>query len=149
MIFRPTAQTLLARHYGTKNTIGHTTLASGYFPVGSSFSSIPLKNPNSSLPKSKKASFAPSNMKFDSSSPNNQPHLLNNGLVQPIIKITENLLWSYIVQIASCLKAIHDNGLVYRILDLSKILVSGRNRYCKFICFCFYSLMLFLPLEFD
>ncbi|KAJ9616509.1 PAB-dependent poly(A)-specific ribonuclease subunit 3 [Cladophialophora chaetospira] len=43
-------------------------------------------------------------------------------------QITEPALWSYIVQIASALKTIHTSGLAVRVLDLSKILVTGKNR---------------------
>ncbi|OAG36578.1 hypothetical protein AYO21_09235 [Fonsecaea monophora] len=41
---------------------------------------------------------------------------------------TEPALWSYVVQIASALKTIHNSGLAARILDPSKILVTGKNR---------------------
>ena len=43
-------------------------------------------------------------------------------------QITEPALWSYIVQIASALKSIHSSGLAARVLDPSKILVTGKNR---------------------
>jgi PAB-dependent poly(A)-specific ribonuclease subunit 3 len=42
--------------------------------------------------------------------------------------VPEAILWTYIVQIASALKAIHGNGLAARILDPSKILLTGKNR---------------------
>ncbi|KIW87050.1 uncharacterized protein Z519_12347 [Cladophialophora bantiana CBS 173.52] len=41
---------------------------------------------------------------------------------------TEPALWSYVVQIASALKTIHNSGLAARVLDPSKILVTGKNR---------------------
>lgn len=42
--------------------------------------------------------------------------------------ITESLLWNYIVQITSALKTIHAAGLAARVVDASKILVTGKNR---------------------
>ncbi|EXJ83649.1 PAB-dependent poly(A)-specific ribonuclease subunit pan3 [Capronia coronata CBS 617.96] len=43
-------------------------------------------------------------------------------------QVAEPVLWSYIVQIASALKTIHSSGLAARVLDPSKILVTGKNR---------------------
>ncbi|KAI5296587.1 PAB-dependent poly(A)-specific ribonuclease subunit 3 [Ascosphaera acerosa] len=42
--------------------------------------------------------------------------------------IPEQTLWSYVTQIASALKAIHSAGLAARIIDPSKILLTGKNR---------------------
>lgn len=42
--------------------------------------------------------------------------------------IPEQILWSYITQIASALKAIHNAGLAARVIDPSKILLTGKNR---------------------
>lgn len=42
--------------------------------------------------------------------------------------IPEPILWSYVTQIASALKAIHSVGLAARIIDPSKILLTGKNR---------------------
>ncbi|BAE64891.1 unnamed protein product [Aspergillus oryzae RIB40] len=42
--------------------------------------------------------------------------------------IPEQVLWGYMTQIANGLKAIHSNGLAARILDPSKVLVTGKNR---------------------
>ncbi|RVX72570.1 hypothetical protein B0A52_03966 [Exophiala mesophila] len=42
--------------------------------------------------------------------------------------VTEALLWNYIVQITSALKTIHAAGLAARVVDASKILVTGKNR---------------------
>ena len=42
--------------------------------------------------------------------------------------VAEAILWTYMVQIASALKSIHGSGLAARILDPSKILVTGKNR---------------------
>ena len=46
----------------------------------------------------------------------------NSGYIQ------EHILWSYIVQITSALKTIHSAGLAARIIDPSKILMTGKNR---------------------
>ena len=43
-------------------------------------------------------------------------------------QIPEQTLWGYIVQLASALKAIHAAGLAARIIDPTKILLTGENR---------------------
>ncbi|PWY64038.1 PAB-dependent poly(A)-specific ribonuclease subunit pan3 [Aspergillus heteromorphus CBS 117.55] len=45
-----------------------------------------------------------------------------------IAPIPEQVLWGYMTQIANGIKAIHSNGLAARIIDPSKILLTGRNR---------------------
>lgn len=42
--------------------------------------------------------------------------------------IPEQVLWSYVTQIASALKAIHSANLAARIIEPSKILLTGKNR---------------------
>ncbi|KAI9759692.1 MAG: PAB-dependent poly(A)-specific ribonuclease subunit 3 [Chaenotheca gracillima] len=42
--------------------------------------------------------------------------------------IPEQVLWSYIVQIASALKTIHSSGLAARLIDPTKVLISSKNR---------------------
>ncbi|KAK9852001.1 hypothetical protein MYU51_008955 [Penicillium brevicompactum] len=42
--------------------------------------------------------------------------------------IPEQVLWGYMTQIANAVKAIHDNGLAARVLEPSKVLLTGRNR---------------------
>ncbi|BFZ54165.1 PAB-dependent poly(A)-specific ribonuclease subunit 3 [Savitreella phatthalungensis] len=42
--------------------------------------------------------------------------------------IGEPLLWSYLIQLVSGLRAIHAQGLACRVVDLSKILVTDKNR---------------------
>ena len=37
-------------------------------------------------------------------------------------------MWSYITQIASALKTIHSSGLAARIVDITKIILTGKNR---------------------
>ncbi|KAL4934310.1 PAN-complex poly(A)-binding subunit PAN3 [Aspergillus undulatus] len=42
--------------------------------------------------------------------------------------VQEQVLWGYITQIANALKNIHSSGLAARVIDASKILLTGRNR---------------------
>ena len=42
--------------------------------------------------------------------------------------VPEAVLWSYVVQIASALKTIHSNNLAARVVDASKIIITGKNR---------------------
>lgn len=44
------------------------------------------------------------------------------------VQVPEQTLWGYIVQIANALKAIHSAGLAARVIDPSKILLTGENR---------------------
>ncbi|KAJ3336479.1 PAB-dependent poly(A)-specific ribonuclease subunit 3 [Gonapodya sp. JEL0774] len=41
----------------------------------------------------------------------------------------EKTIWSFVCQIASALKTIHSAGLSVRVLDASKVLVTGKNRF--------------------
>jgi PAB-dependent poly(A)-specific ribonuclease subunit 3 len=43
-------------------------------------------------------------------------------------RVTEQVLWGYIIQIANALKAIHGAGLAARVIDATKILVTSKNR---------------------
>jgi PAB-dependent poly(A)-specific ribonuclease subunit 3 len=43
-------------------------------------------------------------------------------------QVSEATLWSYVCQIASALKTIHQGGLAARVLDISKVLVTSKNR---------------------
>jgi serine/threonine protein kinase len=42
--------------------------------------------------------------------------------------LDEKLIWGYLIQLSSALKAIHQAGLACRVLEPSKILVCGKNR---------------------
>ncbi|KAL5525231.1 hypothetical protein ACEPAF_9100 [Sanghuangporus sanghuang] len=55
----------------------------------------------------------------------NRPY--QGGRAQPE-RISEATLWSYIFQVASAMKAVHDAGLAVRMVDASKILLTGNNR---------------------
>lgn len=43
-------------------------------------------------------------------------------------RVTEQVLWGYVLQIANALKTIHSAGLAARVLDATKILVTSKNR---------------------
>lgn len=43
--------------------------------------------------------------------------------------LPERTLWSYIVQLASAIKKVHERGQAVRMLDVTKILVTGQNRF--------------------
>ena len=47
---------------------------------------------------------------------------------QQYTQVTEQVLWTYMFQISNALRAIHAAGLAARILDPSKILLTGKNR---------------------
>ncbi|TPX34253.1 hypothetical protein SmJEL517_g03044 [Synchytrium microbalum] len=46
----------------------------------------------------------------------------------PSNSVPEKTLWSYIVQIASALKTIHAAGLAARVIEPSKVILTGKNR---------------------
>lgn len=60
------------------------------------------------------------------------PHGSNRMQSKP--PITEAVLWGYISQIASALKAIHGNNLAARCIDVSKIILIDKNRICLNAC---------------
>ena len=43
--------------------------------------------------------------------------------------LPERTLWSYIVQLASAIKKVHERGQAVRMLDATKILVTGQDRF--------------------
>lgn len=45
-----------------------------------------------------------------------------------IDQVSEVTLWSYLTQLASALKIVHGHGLAARVIDTSKVLVTGKNR---------------------
>ena len=47
-------------------------------------------------------------------------------------RLGEQTLMSYIFQIASAIKAVHDAGMAVRTIDASKVLVTGQNRCVQF-----------------
>ena len=49
-------------------------------------------------------------------------------------RINEPTLWSYIFQIASAIKCVHEQGMAVRMIDASKILITSQNRYVSHLC---------------
>ncbi|WOO77158.1 PAN2-PAN3 deadenylation complex subunit PAN3 [Vanrija pseudolonga] len=47
---------------------------------------------------------------------------------QSVQPIPERIIWSYVIQIANALKAVHTAGLAVRTLDATKVLITGKNR---------------------
>ncbi len=43
--------------------------------------------------------------------------------------IPERTLWSYIVQLTSAIKRVHETGNPVRMVDPTKILITGQNRF--------------------
>ena len=43
-------------------------------------------------------------------------------------QVSEATMWAYVTQIASALKTLHSGGLAARVIDASKLLVTGKNR---------------------
>jgi PAB-dependent poly(A)-specific ribonuclease subunit 3 len=51
--------------------------------------------------------------------------------VPPVIwseLIDESTIWSYMIQISNAMKAVHDRGLALRIVDPTKVLLTGKGR---------------------
>lgn len=47
--------------------------------------------------------------------------------------IPETIMWSYITQIGSAIRAVHAAGLAVRMIDISKVLLTGKNRFVLFL----------------
>lgn len=56
------------------------------------------------------------------------PQFYNGRLQAQTNRLTERIIWSYVVQIASAIKVVHEAGLAVRVIDLTKILLTGKNR---------------------
>ena len=56
--------------------------------------------------------------------------------------IPERTLWSYIIQLLSAIKKVHENGQAVRMIDVSKVLVTGQNRFVLFVKLTFLPLTL-------
>lgn len=59
----------------------------------------------------------------------NRPYSQQHAILKTKL-LPENLLWHYIIQISSSLRLIHSQGLAYRILDPSKILITTNMPKC-------------------
>lgn len=56
------------------------------------------------------------------------PQFQNGRLQAQNVRLIERTLWSYIIQIAGAIKAVHDAGLAVRVVEVTKILVTSKNR---------------------
>ena len=50
-----------------------------------------------------------------------------NGPRQDAGLLSESLIWSYVVQLSSALRTIHAHGLACRVMDPTKIIVTGKS----------------------
>ncbi|OAX40680.1 hypothetical protein K503DRAFT_768340 [Rhizopogon vinicolor AM-OR11-026] len=58
-----------------------------------------------------------------------KPPVFQHGRLSTVsTALPEATLWSYIIQIASSIKAVHEVGLAVRMIDATKIMVTGKNR---------------------
>ena len=57
------------------------------------------------------------------------PQYQNGRLQSQNTRLPERTIWTYVVQIASAMKAVHDAGFAMRIVDPTKVLLTGKNRY--------------------
>jgi len=58
-----------------------------------------------------------------------KPPLFQHGRLSTLsAALPEATLWSYMIQIASAIKAVHEAGLAVRMVDATKIMVTGKNR---------------------
>ncbi|XP_050312356.1 PAN2-PAN3 deadenylation complex subunit pan3 isoform X2 [Anthonomus grandis grandis] len=65
----------------------------------------------------------------DKSTPMPYSYQKNNLLRhQQINKLSEALIWNYVMQLASALRSIHSSGLACRSLDPTKIILTSKNR---------------------
>ncbi|KAH7907382.1 hypothetical protein BJ138DRAFT_1214236 [Hygrophoropsis aurantiaca] len=62
------------------------------------------------------------------------PVFYQGRLQVPSSNLSEDTLWSYIIQIANAIRAVHEAGLAVRMVDATKILVTGKNRYYIYSC---------------
>ncbi len=56
------------------------------------------------------------------------PQFINGRLQTQNARMAERTIWSYVIQIASVLKTVHEAGLAVRVVDDNKILVTSKNR---------------------
>ncbi|PSS37274.1 hypothetical protein PHLCEN_2v912 [Hermanssonia centrifuga] len=56
------------------------------------------------------------------------PQFINGRLQTQNTRVAERTIWSYVIQIASVLKTVHEAGLAVRVVDDNKILVTSKNR---------------------
>ncbi|KAG8934285.1 PAB-dependent poly(A)-specific ribonuclease subunit 3 [Tulasnella sp. 419] len=96
--YHPDAQTLHAFHFGKQAASG-----SSYTPLSSSVTGSPTHHRGGGR-----------------SNNHNQTNMQAH--------IPERVIWTYVVQIANAIKAVHDAGMAVRTIDATRILVTGTNR---------------------
>jgi PAB-dependent poly(A)-specific ribonuclease subunit 3 len=57
------------------------------------------------------------------------PAFFRNRLQSQTAFIPERTMWSYITQIAIAIKTVHEAGQAVRMIDATKMLVTGKNRF--------------------
>jgi PAB-dependent poly(A)-specific ribonuclease subunit 3 len=58
-----------------------------------------------------------------------KPPLFQHGRLSTLsAALPEATLWSYMIQIASAIKVVHEAGLAVSMVDATKIMVTGKNR---------------------
>lgn len=57
------------------------------------------------------------------------PTFHNDRLQVQSTTVPERTMWTYVVQIANAIKAVHDAGLAVRMIDATKVLLTGKNRH--------------------
>ncbi|GAA5903226.1 PAN-complex poly(A)-binding subunit PAN3 [Sporobolomyces salmoneus] len=106
--FHPCSQTLYEAHLSPS-----ATLPPNPWSTPSPLTHTPFRGPRSTpLPNSSSSSSSPAH---------------NGGAGGPP-SLPERVLWSYIVQIGSALKCVHQNGLAMRSIEVNRVLVTGKNR---------------------
>jgi len=45
--------------------------------------------------------------------------------------IPERTIWSYVIQLACAIKKVHDAGQAVRMIDVTKVLLTGKNRWAS------------------
>ncbi|KIM29212.1 hypothetical protein M408DRAFT_15958 [Serendipita vermifera MAFF 305830] len=56
------------------------------------------------------------------------PPYQSRGLAPAVEPIPEETIWSFVIQISNAMKAVHDRGLAFRVMDATKILLTGKSR---------------------
>jgi PAB-dependent poly(A)-specific ribonuclease subunit 3 len=61
--------------------------------------------------------------------PKAAPSYQGQGMIlEPVEPIPEATIWSFVIQISNAMKAVHDRGLAFRVIDATKILLTGASR---------------------
>merc|ERR1719414_2929928 len=114
--FYPGAETLMAKHFTNSSSL----------PGNSSFMDPYGYGPDGQRP----APFGPGMHSRPGNRPNVNSYLgqQNNGM------LPEPLIWTYVVQLTSALRTIHQAGLACRTLDPTKIIVTNNDRLLLNCC---------------